>query len=920
MGVKMILAWVFLGTFCPLSLGFSQGLTKTIYLQHTESHHQITRATTGATLSTLALVGGTALLPCDLTSSMPNDSVELVVWYKDEHTPIYSYDVRDPYKAKPKHWKDKVIQSRGFYMMISEPSTLSIDNVVEEDEGEYRCRIDYSKSPTKNLRVRLNVMVPPSPPTIYDEKGNEVKQLAGPYEEGQDVKLNCMVKGGKPKPNIKWWFEGKLLETTPSYNPYENLYSNQLTIYNLQRSHLHATFTCQATNNNISQPLSATTSLDIHFRPVAVEILSSNQPFSADRKYEIPCNTFGSRPAAKISWHLDGKELRGPKYNISIATSEDDNSTTSTLTLLLTRLHNGRTLICKAVNPKVKTGALESSLKLNVFYVPIIDLVWGSNLNPDDIEEGDDVYFVCNVTANPHAYKIVWKFNNQVMQGNQMVIKSSGDLNLQAVNRSQVGNYSCVASNVEGDGESNVIQLKVMYKPLCNKNQKFLYGVAKHEKANILCEVESYPPPSKFTWSFNHSEEVKEVSITPETFNPNDIIYSSNFSFTPVSDLDYGTVMCWASNFPGKQEEPCIFHVIGAGKPDPLHNCSIVNRTNDSLEVECTEGFDGGLPQYFLLEVYDGKTNAIQSNVSEKFPLFIVTGLDPGKELKMLIYAANSKGRSIPVPLEGFTLKVAEKQTVLSLGTRDQMELAPVLGILVGIVAALLFITVIILGALKIHQARRDGSRALRPRFLAVKDKVTLPLRSESEDLFEKDDKNPDVVPSNKDSDYQLGSAAQTPGLNNSAISVSGHNEFASNTTVVSPVTTPSAMPSVTPLAEAYLARSRNFTSANTSTNEVVYAELQLARPNSLDPIKNGGQQYSSPAQQYATLRKGDDSTIYTKIDHNRRPPPPIPNSRTSPIISPVTAIFPTSKQGLYHREVVTVRTPLMGCQQESCV
>lgn len=103
------------------------------------------------------------------------------------------------------------------------------------------------------------------------------------------------------------------------------------------------------------------------------------------------------------------------------------------------------------------------------------------------------------------------------------------------------------------------------------------------------------------------------------------------------------------------------------------------------------------------------------------------------------------------------------------------------------------------------------------------------------------------------------------------------------------------------------------------TSNEVVYAELQLARPKSLDALKNGGQQLSA-AQQYATLRKGDESTIYTKIDHGRRPPPPVPISRTSPIISPVTALFPTSKQGLYHREVVTVRTPLMGCQQESCV
>lgn len=32
-------------------------------------------------------------------------------------------------------------------------------------------------------------------------------------------------------------------------------------------------------------------------------------------------------------------------------------------------------------------------------------------MNPDDIEEGDDVYFECKVRANPGAYKVVWKHN-----------------------------------------------------------------------------------------------------------------------------------------------------------------------------------------------------------------------------------------------------------------------------------------------------------------------------------------------------------------------------------------------------------------------------------------------------------------------------------------------------------------------------
>lgn len=63
------------------------------------------------------------------------------------------------------------------------------------------------------------------------------------------------------------------------------------------------------------------------------------------------------------------------------------------------------------------------------------------------------------------------------------------------------------------------------------------------------------------------------------------------------------------------------------------------------------------------MEIFDQQTNMLQANISSKYPVFTVGGLDAGKLLKIIIYAINVKGRSESVLLEAFTLKTAEKQT-----------------------------------------------------------------------------------------------------------------------------------------------------------------------------------------------------------------------------------------------------------------
>jgi hypothetical protein len=95
-----------------------------------------------------------------------------------------------------------------------------------------------------------------------------------------------------------------------------------------------------------------------------------------------------------------------------------------------------------------------------------------------------------------------------------------------------------------------------------------VYGVARHENAHVVCEVEAYPPPDSFKWSFNNTAEtidVPQARYRTATTNGGSTTSQSMLTYTPMTEMDYGTVMCWASNTAGQQKEPCVFHIIAAG-------------------------------------------------------------------------------------------------------------------------------------------------------------------------------------------------------------------------------------------------------------------------------------------------------------------------------------------------------------------
>lgn len=94
---------------------------------------------------------------------------------------------------------------------------------------------------------------------------------------------------------------------------------------------------------------------------------------------------------------------------------------------------------------------------------PQVSIVLGTSLQLDTIRENTDVYFECNVRANPWVTEVTWLFEDVPLYTNPSagIIVSNQSLVLQQVKRSQRGHYQCSARNSQGTGYSEKSYLKL---------------------------------------------------------------------------------------------------------------------------------------------------------------------------------------------------------------------------------------------------------------------------------------------------------------------------------------------------------------------------------------------------------------------------------------------------------------------------
>ncbi|KAK8761809.1 hypothetical protein V5799_026923 [Amblyomma americanum] len=477
--------------------------------------------------------------------------------------------------------------------------------------------------------------------------------------------LVSVPHAGKPSPSITWFKNGKMVTNLTRASARGNIRSDAI-IPRLERSDLLSVFTCQV-SNNISAPVATSVKLEMILRPLEAVVRRGDTPLSAKIPVEIVCEAMGSRPPATISWWRNGVQLNQTFNHVSA----DGNVTTSVVNFTPTSADNGLQLMCRAQNPLLPGAVAEDVWVMRIYYKPILSVELGPPYRNSSLVEGSDVFLECRARANPPVTDVGWRRDGSVLvpsAGPQEPVVGNGNLlAIQKLSRHDSGNYSCFSGNSEGVSESAWFSLRVQHAPVCKQDSAVVYVGSRGDEVQVVCEVLAHPDLVSFQWSFDGGGDGGSRELH-SGFSGDRATLSSVMRYTPLTDADFGTLYCRANSSAGHQRRPCVFHIVQAKPPEPLHNCQICNLTETSLGVTCWTGHgspdaahgSAGLNTTYVLELYSSQQASQVLNVSGSQPVFSVRNLQPRTEYFIVLYGVNSLGHSNAVKLYASTLTSAE--------------------------------------------------------------------------------------------------------------------------------------------------------------------------------------------------------------------------------------------------------------------
>ncbi|XP_051581270.1 hemicentin-1-like isoform X1 [Myxocyprinus asiaticus] len=376
----------------------------------------------------------------------------------------------------------RLIQASTSALIMPGGRTLQILKAKMSDGGKYSC-VAINQAGEAQKLIYLTVYVPPS---IKQSSGDSPVMLN--MRAGKYITLEC-ESNAVPPPIITWYKNGRPITETANLRI---LADGQM--LELKETEVSDTgrYVCKATN--VAGQVDKNFHLNIHVPPQldgpaverVVETISNPVTFA--------CDATGIPPPS-LTWLKNGRVIENSESLEMHVLSGG-----SKLQIARSQLSDSGTYTCVASNVE---GKAHKNYHLTIQVPPNIA---GSEL-PSEVSVllNDSIQLVCRAIGTPTP-EIQWLKDGKTLSRTAQNIKISPDgstLTVTAVNTSDSGKYTCVATSQAGE-EDKIFNLNVYVPPLIQGNGPAAkeLTVVLDSSINIECVASGSPPP-QLNWLRN---------------------------------------------------------------------------------------------------------------------------------------------------------------------------------------------------------------------------------------------------------------------------------------------------------------------------------------------------------------------------------------------------------------------------------
>ena len=258
--------------------------------------------------------------------------------------------------------------------------------------------------------------------------------------------MTCKATGGDPKPEIRWKVGDDVIDYPKTIHNKNHVHST-LILGDLQIQDSGKTIVCEARNNDLFQPPTASARIEIILAPVQVQVSRTVSSFQVGTRYNLTCQVLGSHPPPTTSLWVDGDRLT----NVFEHESTDGKIFTIIAEFTPKIGHDGAFISCRAKNKYLPQEALEDQWKISVVYKPnaLINIKYPEVQKHDErnisISMDQKVILACEAVANPTPFSYSWRFESAT--GSKVLATGSSTLVLDNLSQDKAGAYYCLAGN-----------------------------------------------------------------------------------------------------------------------------------------------------------------------------------------------------------------------------------------------------------------------------------------------------------------------------------------------------------------------------------------------------------------------------------------------------------------------------------------